>query len=129
VICVAALAGSAVAQTARRPPAQAPRLRPAASAAPAPQTKPTGWDAAAGAAPATSSPPPLRILPDPSQGLDSLAAPLAPASITPIPAPQTATQCRAQCAEQRYFCATGDDSECSNRWSRCVLACGSAAPS
>ena len=64
-------------------------------------------------------------------GADAPAAePLAAPPVPTVPAaPQPdASACRTQCAQAYYFCLSGSDDQCPQRWTRCVLDCGPAAP-
>lgn len=36
-------------------------------------------------------------------------------------------QCRVQCAQDRYSCASSDDDSCGERWKQCVNTCGRTA--
>lgn len=57
-----------------------------------------------------------------------------PSAALPLPAPAAAppqsdpSACRTQCAQIYYFCLSGSDDQCPDRWARCVLDCGPVPP-
>lgn len=43
---------------------------------------------------------------------------------SPLPTGPTADQCRATCAQDYYFCLSGNEpQDCSPRWAQCRAAC------
>jgi hypothetical protein len=57
--------------------------------------------------------------PKPAAPVSMLAAPVAAPAVDPA-------ECRAACAQTRYFCLAGDQGDdCGGRWSQCVVGCNS----
>ena len=56
---------------------------------------------------------------------DTSAAPATPVPIVSSASPQTASQCRTACAQDYYFCLSGQEaSDCYPQWDQCRRACG-----